>query len=415
MIGAVEIMEIVLGVLLVVAIVAAAVMAGMMAKTAKKLADFKEKHEADVVWYESMLDSIPFPISVTDNNMNWTFVNAPVEGMFQKKRAEFIGKPCSDWGAGICKTNNCGITCLRNGKPQTFFEQAGGEYQVDTSYLHDKNGKVVGHIEVVQDITEMRKVMHAQDKIIEEAESVCEILVGEMERSENNAARLASSASGQMASIEELAAVASKIAENTKQNAEYLAATNEKVKVAEEEMKRSNEQMANLIAAMEQMESTSNEINNIIISIEDIASQTNLLSLNASIEAARAGEAGRGFAVVADQIGQLAGQSTKAAKNTKDLISTTIEAIQNGSAITDKAAHLIDAVVASITEILEYSTAVSTAIAEEAVSIEQMNSELDQIATEVSGNTEIANENSEMTHLLTQQINQLESLVHHKQ
>lgn len=30
-------------------------------------------------WYESMLDSIPFPISVTDSNMNWTFVNRPVE------------------------------------------------------------------------------------------------------------------------------------------------------------------------------------------------------------------------------------------------------------------------------------------------------------------------------------------------
>ncbi|MDR0219994.1 MAG: methyl-accepting chemotaxis protein [Lachnospiraceae bacterium] len=219
-----------------------------------------------------------------------------------------------------------------------------------------------------------------------------------------------------MASIQELSAVANKIAENTKQNAEYLAATTEKVRNAEEEMKSSNDQMAKLIGAMEQMESTSNEISNIIISIEDIASQTNLLSLNASIEAARAGEAGRGFAVVADQIGQLAGQSTKAAQNTKDLINTTIEAIQNGSALTNKAAQLIDAVVASISEIREYSAAVSSATTEEADAINQMNTELEQIANEVSGSAEIAADNSQMTHLISQQILQLESeVLHHKQ
>jgi methyl-accepting chemotaxis protein len=409
-------MEILLGILLAAAVVIAIILAGLMAKKANKLAALEAKYDKDVHWYESMLDSIPFPISVTDNDMKWTFVNAPVEGLFQKKRAEFIGKPCSDWGAAICKTKNCGITCLKGGKPQTFFEQFGAEYQVDTSYLHDRNGKVVGHIEVVQDITAMKKIEHVQNKIIEEAEAVCETLIGEMEKAENNAVRLADSASGQMASIQELSAVANKIAENTKQNAEYLAATTEKVRNAEEEMKSSNDQMAKLIGAMEQMESTSNEISNIIISIEDIASQTNLLSLNASIEAARAGEAGRGFAVVADQIGQLAGQSTKAAQNTKDLINTTIEAIQNGSALTNKAAQLIDAVVASISEIREYSAAVSSATTEEADAINQMNTELEQIANEVSGSAEIAADNSQMTHLISQQILQLESeVLHHKQ
>jgi methyl-accepting chemotaxis protein len=407
-------MELILSILLVlaaIALAAALVTIGIMSKKAKRLTELEHKFEEDAFWYESMLDAIPFPISVTDNDMKWTFVNAPVEGLFQKKREEFIGKPCSDWGAAICNTDDCGIACLQNGKPQTFFSQMGADFQVDTSYLHNKSGKVVGHIEVVQDISQMKKIMNAQDSIIEEAENVCQTLVSEMERSEANATKLSSSACEQMASIQELSAVANKIADNTKQNVEYLAATTEKVINAEEEMKRSNEQMEKLISAMEEMESTSNEINNIIISIEDIASQTNLLSLNASIEAARAGEAGRGFAVVADQIGQLAGQSTKAAKNTKDLINTTIEAIQNGSAITNKAAQLIDAVVASISEIREYSAAVSSAIAEESEAIGQMNTELEQIANEVSGSAQIASDNSEMTHLLSQQISQLESVM----
>ncbi len=35
----------------------------------------KEKY----VWYKGILDSIPFLISVTDMDMNWTFINKPVE------------------------------------------------------------------------------------------------------------------------------------------------------------------------------------------------------------------------------------------------------------------------------------------------------------------------------------------------
>ena len=31
-----------------------------------------------VYWYESMLDAIPFPMSVTDSNMNWMFLNNAV-------------------------------------------------------------------------------------------------------------------------------------------------------------------------------------------------------------------------------------------------------------------------------------------------------------------------------------------------
>ncbi len=108
---------------------------------------------AKMFWYEQLLDSIAFPISVTDMDMNWTFINKAVEDFLNVKRKDIIGQHCSNWGAGICKTENCGITGLRKGIPQTTFAQMGMNFQVDTSYVKDANGNNVGHIEVVQDIT----------------------------------------------------------------------------------------------------------------------------------------------------------------------------------------------------------------------------------------------------------------------
>jgi len=104
-------------------------------------------------WYEQLLDAIPFPISVTDSDMNWTFINKSVEDLLGVKRSEVVGKQCHNWNANICKTDNCGIAKLRSGEPRTLFEQMGMNFQVDTSYIKNRNGEDVGHIEVVQDIT----------------------------------------------------------------------------------------------------------------------------------------------------------------------------------------------------------------------------------------------------------------------
>ncbi len=109
-------------------------------------------------WFEDMLDNIPFPISVTDNQMKWTFINRPVENFLGVKRADVLGRDCHQWKANICQTENCGIRKLRQNIPQTYFEQQGRNFQVDTAYLKDGKGERIGHIEVVQDLTALMKV-----------------------------------------------------------------------------------------------------------------------------------------------------------------------------------------------------------------------------------------------------------------
>ncbi len=139
------------------------------------------RYEDKVFWYENILDAIPFPISVTDSQMNWTFVNRPVEQMLKIKRKDVLGHQCSEWNANICKTENCGIARLKKNYLQTFFDQAGGNYKVDTAYLYNRKGEKVGHLETVQDITQLVASSRYQEKAVGQlAESLACLSRGEL-------------------------------------------------------------------------------------------------------------------------------------------------------------------------------------------------------------------------------------------
>ena len=99
---------------------------------------------------EGTLDAVPQPITVTDLNMNWVFVNKTTESLLRRSRAQVFGHHCSEWQAHICNTEQCGIRSLRNGRPQTHYMQDMGDgtqrsMQVDTTYITDNHGKRIGH------------------------------------------------------------------------------------------------------------------------------------------------------------------------------------------------------------------------------------------------------------------------------
>jgi methyl-accepting chemotaxis protein len=117
--------------------------------------DVKNSCEKQIYWLRSILDALPIPISVTNTKLEWTLVNRIVEQMLNVKRENILGKHCSNWGAHICNTENCGIYCLQHGKNETFFSQFGREFNVVVAKLHDKDGNHTGYIESVRDITEI--------------------------------------------------------------------------------------------------------------------------------------------------------------------------------------------------------------------------------------------------------------------
>ncbi len=131
----------------------------------KEMLDREKEYLEKANWYVNILDSIPFPLSVTDNKLNWTFINAATERLLNVKRADVLGQPCKNWGSHICGTENCGIYCLRRGNKITFFDQEGSHFQVDSNFLYDTAKTKVGQIEVVQDITKFFESQHTIDKV----------------------------------------------------------------------------------------------------------------------------------------------------------------------------------------------------------------------------------------------------------
>ena len=128
-----------------------------------------DKTETLAHWYKSILDATPLPITVTDENMNCTFVNSAVESFLKIRREDMYGKPCSKWNANICNTAACGISCAKRGQKQTYFTHDNSSFKVDVEILKKKDGAAAGFIEIVQDITQIETMARKQAKA--EAES----------------------------------------------------------------------------------------------------------------------------------------------------------------------------------------------------------------------------------------------------
>lgn len=222
---------------------------------------------------------------------------------------------------------------------------------------------------------------------------------------------LAEGATDQAGAVEELTATVESVSGIAETGAQTAADAYQNVLTAVDNAGKSREDLKALTDAMERISSTSMEIQNIIGSIEDIASQTNLLSLNASIEAARAGEAGKGFAVVADQIGKLAGDSAKAAVNTRDLIEKSLQEIENGNQITEKTVAALNEILEAMNSFADVAKTSSTNSSEQADMLKQIEQGIEQISGVIQSNSASAEETSATSQELSAQSEGLKNLV----
>lgn len=222
--------------------------------------------------------------------------------------------------------------------------------------------------------------------MIEIRQSSSAVHSGSTEIAQGNA-NLSQRTEEQAASLEETASSMAEMTHTVRKNAEDAAEASTLAADARDKAELGGKVVGEAITAMEEINQSSKKISDIISAIDEIAFQTNLLALNASVEAARAGEQGRGFAVVASEVRNLAGRSANAAKEIKDLIETSVEAVEKGSQLVNASGETLTEIVEGVRQVTEIVTKISAAS-------QQQSAGVDEISTAVSQMDEMTQQNA---------------------
>ncbi len=202
---------------------------------------------------------------------------------------------------------------------------------------------------------------------------------------------IARGASQQAVALEETTASMAKISEQTRMNASSATTAADAARKAQDAATSGADAMEKMSNAICEIEDAAKKTSQIIKVIDEIAFQTNLLALNAAVEAARAGEAGRGFAVVAEEVRNLAMRSAEAAKNTADMIQTSVQRAGTGVQIVQNATDTLDAINSSCGEVNKIITEIAEASQQQAAAISEVSKtlgEMDRVTQENAAGAE---------------------------
>lgn len=194
---------------------------------------------------------------------------------------------------------------------------------------------------------------------------------------------LSSTSTEQATAIEEVSSNIEQTNSQIHSNSENANNANNYVQEATLKAESGKEKMLAMIKAIDSIAKSSEEIGKIIKVIDDIAFQTNLLALNAAVEAARAGQHGKGFAVVAQEVRNLAGRSAEAAKETAELIDSSVKNVKQGVDIAQDTEQSLVEIVSQIEQVKELVSEISVASKEQAIGISQVNTAISEINTGV--------------------------------
>lgn len=215
----------------------------------------------------------------------------------------------------------------------------------------------------------------------------------------------------QAAAVEETAAALEEITTTVRDATRRAQEAGQLVSRAKLGAEQSGNVVRKAVSAMEQIEKSSGEISNIIGVIDEIAFQTNLLALNAGVEAARAGEAGKGFAVVAQEVRELAQRSAGAAKEIKELITTSNSQVQQGVQLVGDTGKALETIVSEVQEINRHVLAIAESAQEQSSGLQQINTAVNQMDQDTQKNAAMVEESTAASHGLAQEVQSLNRLL----
>ena len=174
----------------------------------------------------------------------------------------------------------------------------------------------------------------------------------------------------QATALQQTSASMEQLGSTVKQTSDNAQRANTLARDAASVAAQGGQAVTQVVERMSGISESSRKIANIIGVIDGIAFQTNILALNAAVEAARAGEQGRGFAVVASEVRSLAGRSADAAKEIKNLINSSVEQVEQGTAIVTMAGETMQEIVQAIQRVSDLVGEISAATVEQSSGVQ---------------------------------------------
>ncbi|GAB7194736.1 methyl-accepting chemotaxis protein [Dickeya oryzae] len=222
---------------------------------------------------------------------------------------------------------------------------------------------------------------------------------------------LSSRTDEQSSALQETAASIEQLTSTVRQNADNARQANQLAQDTASQAQAGGQLVSEVVQTMGAIDSSSKKIVDIIGVIDSIAFQTNILALNAAVEAARAGEQGRGFAVVASEVRSLAQRSASAAREIKELIGHSVETVDAGNRLVEKAGVSIQGIVDGVRKVSELVGEISVASQEQSLGIEQVNQAINKMEQTTLQNASLVREGYNATQSLQQQAEQLKQVV----
>ena len=222
---------------------------------------------------------------------------------------------------------------------------------------------------------------------------------------------LSSRTEHQAGALQQAASSMEQLGATVRQNADNARQANQLALSASAVAGQGGEVVAQVVQTMRGIDESSRKISDIIGVIDGIAFQTNILALNAAVEAARAGEQGRGFAVVAAEVRSLAQRSASAAREIKTLIGTSVERVEQGRALVDRAGQTMNDIVGSIQRVTDIMGEISSASIEQSAGVAQVGNSVTQMDQAVQQNAALVEQSAAAAESLKQQAQSLVSVV----